>query len=226
MLLSDKFAYFHVPKTAGRSITSALALTLPASEAATLHRGRSIRYPGHITPSSFCDKWDDDDGEAGNALMGRFTFTFVRNPWDRARSLYYWIAFSRPLERWRPFRGNWQSMGFNEWVLRDGFQEFITTLTRPRPSDDYAMPWPLHQHSYVNYCGGELDYVGRYENLHNDFSFVCTQLGLRADLKHKNNNKKAVAVSYQEEYSDAARDKIADIFVKDIELFGYTFDGL
>lgn len=63
-------------------------------------------------------------------------------------------------------------------------------------------------------------FIGRYENLENDFKIVCQALGIEAKLEQ------TVAVDvgdYREHYSEIGRAIITERYQQDIEMFGYEF---
>jgi hypothetical protein len=66
-----------------------------------------------------------------------------------------------------------------------------------------------------------VDYIGKYENLQDDFDEICRQIGINASLTHKNKSKHK---DYREYYNDYTRNLIEEAFKEDIEMFGYSFD--
>ena len=139
-----------------------------------------------------------------------FTFSMVRNPWDRVLSLYY--------QRHR--KGD---------IPRElSFKEFLRQLERPRymindvfhTSPNYFMPM-------VDFlCDREdnliVDFVGRFERRDEDLAKVrekigCKQLG-QARMAASGRKK-----SYLDEYDDDSAELVAKFYADDIERFGYRF---
>jgi hypothetical protein len=99
-----------------------------------------------------------------------FKFTFVRNPWDRICSLW-WNRQYYPPRKQPP-----AILPFNEWVNKWFLHPKKRRKGHPQPSQ-------LKRIS----CNGkiELDFIGRFENLQNDFNIVCDKIGIkRITLPH------------------------------------------
>ena len=68
----------------------------------------------------------------------------------------------------------------------------------------------------------EFDFIGRYENLQQDFDHVCDSIGIpRRILPHANKSRRK---PYWKYYNTKTRDIVAEIFREDIEYFGYEFE--
>ena len=66
-----------------------------------------------------------------------------------------------------------------------------------------------------------VDFVGKFENLAEDFGHVCRQIGVDASLPHENASKHDTWRSY---YNDHTAGLIAEAYKEDIEAFGYSFE--
>lgn len=177
--------FIHINKTGGTSISRALGL-----------RG------GHWTAL-------EKRAELGEAVWQRkYSFAFVRNPWDRVVSQYHWRR------------------SINQTELKTHPIEFNTWLTcvyrdrTPKYYDDPKMFMP--QLDWISDSDGRflVNFVGRFENLEHDFQAVCQHLGANIKLAHLNQTEHA---PYRDYFSAESIALIRAWFRKDIEYFGYTF---
>jgi hypothetical protein len=127
-----------------------------------------------------------------------FKFAFVRNPWDRLVSNYNWHLKA----------GMYTGLSFKEWILTEVFTS-------------------ISKYSYKRMIATKdgkilVDFVGRFENLKNDYQEVCNRLGLEAiPLIHANNLSDRP--HYTEYYSKDMQRRVYDAFSWDIQMFNYTF---
>ena len=79
------------------------------------------------------------------------------------------------------------------------------------------MPKPLH-----TWFGKGVNFIGRYENLEEDFLKVQWEIGIREpiELPHYNPGDHR---PYQEYYDDKTRGMVAEMYKEDIERYEYTF---
>jgi len=134
-----------------------------------------------------------------------YRFAFVRNPWDRLVSCY----FSKIFEQ--------EKVGFREYWGLD-FAGFVMAACQ---SDVAQVNKHLRLQSSLIPVDS-LDYIGRFENLQNDFRHACRVVGLlKSDLPHRN---ASTHQHYSHYYSQSTRDAVAAAYSADIELFEYTFE--
>lgn len=133
-----------------------------------------------------------------------FKFGFVRNPWDRAVSLF---------ERKEGMQLK-SKMSFEEFVEWMKFSS--STCIHPLPHR-YQVDWFVNQHGDVI-----VDYIGKFEHLDDEWEKIANKLGVDSKLPRKNVNL-AKKRHYTEYYTDKTKEIIRQRFLLDIEYFGYDF---
>ncbi|MCB1762921.1 MAG: sulfotransferase family 2 domain-containing protein [Gammaproteobacteria bacterium] len=135
-----------------------------------------------------------------------FKFGFVRNPWDRAVSLY---------ERKEGMQLS-SKMSFDEFVRWMKFSS--CTCLHPLPHR-FQLDWFVDPHGEII-----VDYIGRFERLAADWEVIARKLGVEPNLPRKNVNSSKTR-HYTEYYTPATRRIIESRFAVDIDYFGYEFGG-
>jgi hypothetical protein len=192
-----KCIFIHIPKTAGISISKTLFGNLSGSHWGITH------YTG-VFGKRTIDEY--------------FKFAFVRNPWDRLYSAYNFLKNGGITENDTRFTKENLS-GVNS------FEEFILEWLNEGSLIVYWHFVPQHYFitSKKNRDKILVDFVGKFENIEEDFQKVCRQLKLQnKHLLHINDNGRPGG-SYRNAYTQKMIDKVADLYKKDIDLFNYSF---
>lgn len=136
---------------------------------------------------------------------GFFSFSFVRNPWDRLVSWYGMLQRNFP--------------NYNH-----SFGEFLRYTCGLIDSEIYSNMGKMHNMSQERWCDA-VDFVGRYENLDADLNKVFAHLELPAvqasQLPQKNVSKHRNYVKGY--YTDFLKDMVAEKCAWEIDKFGYKF---
>lgn len=201
-----KCIFIHIPRTAGTSIEQSIR-----PDWTNKNFPHMMPKKKHIFASTakkiYRDYWDD-----------YFKFSFVRNPWDRMVSMtkygrYYGCEIK------------------NDKLDISGYQKkFKKAEIDPRSKSKGEKFEAIGGAVYLNILNEELDFIGLFENLHEDYSKVCSAINCKCELSHKeprfgprlrvNNNK---IKHYTEYYDDKTRRIVAKRYAKDIKQFGYKF---
>ena len=197
----------HVPKSAGTSIEITL---FPDLEHCTkrLHgsctdeqlKRYGIGQLQHLTADHIREEVGED------IFKSFFKFTVVRNPWDKLVSEYTYIT-NTSREKYIIKRLGLSTAGVS-------FSEFAEAVCKRKI---------FHPHLFSQslIVGDSLDFIGRFENLQEDFNIVCNKIGIpRKQLPHKNKSKHK---HYTEYYDKETKQIVSEKYAKDIEQFGYEF---
>ena len=207
MLLSHshRFIFIHNYRVAGTSIRKSLDKyvrkpllrrifgAIGVGNKLTHHKWKT--FPAHIKANELKRILPADLYDAF------YKFAFVRNPWDWQVSLYHYMLKNKSHRQHRLISAMKSFDEYLVWRVDEG---------------------KVLQKDFVTDSKGTMivDFVGRYENLSEDFLQVCEVLNINASLPHIN---KSPHRNYRSYYSAETRSLVEENFRADIELFGYTF---
>lgn len=179
------YVFIHINKTGGSSIEKALGIGLDHSTALEKYRQLGER-----------------------AWRRKFTFTVVRNPWDKVVSHYHYRL-----------RTNQTGLAdkpipFDEWLQRCYIDR------DPRYYDQPRMFMPQRRWLVDENDGLLVEFIGRFENLQADFKAITRRLGVQAELGHAKPSSRG---SYRDYYDAASEALVREYFAEDLALFGYEF---
>lgn len=182
----DDFVFIHINKTGGSSVQR--ALNIPFEHDTALEK---IARMG-------LKQWQK-----------RYSFTVVRNPWDKVVSHYHYRILTNQTGLGE------KPITFEEWVKRAYKDQDPIYYNNPK----MFMPnvgWIADEDGTIL-----VNKVIRFENLGNEFESVSRELGLSASLPH---DKKSKHNHYSTYYNQQTLQIVADWFEPDIDAFGYQFE--
>jgi len=195
--------FIHIPKTGGKSVSSALGFGWPG------HKDIS-QYAGELNPEVF---------------QSYFKFAVVRNPWERLVSEYNFQKKNKRPKKDKLFifddRG--AKRGFADWVR--------TAFANPHHynGEDWAGDVSKHIHrwspqvDWISVNGKiAVDFIARLENIAEDFRQIRKKIGLPPAKMPWRNSK--WHWHYSNYYDDAMREMVAQYYARDIEAFGYRYE--
>ena len=198
MILSDQLIFVHIGKTAGTTLTNALLRILPGDVHAIgkiesmpeTTAGRIIQVAGnhHATLA-----------EAQPALWFRYNgvapdqwpliLAVIRNPYDRAHSLYAWTQ-------------QISDLGAERTLTHQGFSSYVMQR-RNRRGGPY---WPVSAYLLIRETLPPTVRLIRYENLAEEFAALTAELGLEHhELPLLNASRHG---SYRDELTPEAEEEI------------------
>lgn len=198
----DKLIFVHVPKSGGTSIEKFFLdrhkvycnwdKFYPLFSLSKKDKEKYMLQPGtHKVFGTFPEEYKND----------YFSFGLTRNPWDKMVSCYKY------------FKKDLLGISFKNYIFCSA-SDFIEL---PNNKNFFKKVHFQHQYKFLKGC----NFIGRYENLQEDFNIVCDKIGIpRQELPHENATKHT---HYSEYYDDETREIVAEIYAKDIEYFGYEF---
>ncbi len=192
--------FIHIPKTAGSSIES-IQWNMGSGHKTIYDYRNIIDFPNFY-------KW-----------------CFVRNPWERIISAYEDCP--------------------EVWNEAASFEDFIYLLYKYKKNFylkhlswseiiDIGLPRNLYRIHFMPMnllmkIDGQIcmDFIGRFENLLNDWEIIQTKIGVKKQVLPKTNDraskKNRKNSFYKERYSQNLIDLVGELYEEDVKLFGYSF---
>ena len=200
-----RFVFAAIPKTGTHSVRQALREHLSAEDLEQVGLFVNKRFPfeelaairhGHISLEQIRPFIGEE------AFAGYLKFAFVRNPFDRFIS---YCAFMT--------RANGAFDRDPKGVMRH-------ILFEVRPMQHILF---VPQHTFVTDADGGMlaDTVGRVEEMQQSYDAICARIGIPSrPLEQVNSSRRG---SYRDYYDQQLIDGVAELYRRDLELFGYQF---
>jgi hypothetical protein len=200
---SKKFVFVHVPKTAGDSISEALAefAEVNGSKNKTKHwPARTIREEHFL----------DSDAAWGDC----FSFGVIRNPWEQVHSDYWFCRqHAVPAD---------ESGGWRDKVIRCKqitFAEFVVDICGKHGRSGPG----LFDHYLADRTGRKMVFqVLRFERLAEEWPELCARLDL-PQIELPRSNITPNRPDYRDDYDERSKFLVARKFAGDIDRFNYHF---
>ena len=161
IFLEKNCLFFHIPKTAGISVSKSLF--------------GDVKW-GHRSVSFYKSYYGED---TFNTL---YKFCFVRNPYKRLFSAYTFLKQgginNQDLEFSKSYLKEYTN--FNEFVLKGLEKKEIMNWVHFKPQYTFI----CDENDKV-----VMDFIGKVENLNTDFNTVCKQLNIKSELQTLNKSK-------------------------------------
>ena len=209
---SRNFVFVHIQKNAGTSITKYLDkyITYQDLLLGCTEFGEKIQHlykeKFNLHKHSYAKEIKNIMGE--ETWNNYFSFSFVRNPYDRMVSLYNWCRkgkFNFPI-----CQEAIQAENFSQFIRGECFQKLPNQL-------DYLTD---------NRKKVIVDFIGRQESIQEDFDSICTKLDIPKNNmnKFKHNVRKRDYSNYQSYYySEEDIEIVTKKFSTDLDYFDYKF---
>lgn len=202
-----KTIFIHIPKTAGQSIETAfldhLGLTWDSRAALLLRPNTDPSVGPPRLAHLFASEYLSGGHTTHTEFNAYFKFAIVRNPWARLLSEF----------RYRAPR----KTSFSKFI----FEKF----PKPGFQDQFRHIEPQWKYIYNDQGASLVDYVGKFENLNEDFEAIRGRANLpsNASLPMVNTTNNSSSSDYRPFYNSETRAFVEQYYERDIQLFGYTF---
>ncbi len=220
---NHKCIFIHISRTAGTAIETAICgknwwKINPNTKHITASRAKNI----------YRKYWND-----------YFKFSFVRNPWDRIISLYHIAYYNGDKIKNPPinnFKKTYAAGGFDFDSVEKKDNDIIVNTKNIGISkgkglgyflENYIPP-PWEQNQKIDYCeilDDEIDFIGKFENIEEDFQIVANNIGLEnKKISYIECLNKIDKKNYTNYYDKNSIDKVNKMYNCSIKRFGYKYE--
>ena len=189
--------FVHVPKCGGRSIAKALY---------------KDEHVGHATHRQYRILFSKEE------YRSYYKFAIVRNPWDRLVSAFHYL------------KGGGNGPDDQLWADENlkPFEDFDTFVREWLPGKKLnSIYWHFMTQTHFTHTESgtnELDFIGHFETLEDDYNTIAKRLGIETRLPALNASKRRT--DFRSYYTDNTAEIAAKSYQVDIDAFGYRFDDL
>lgn len=205
------YIFVHIPKTGGTSMALALEaramkddIMMGDTPKAVKRRRRlkDVKTQGRLWKHSTLA--DIDGLVSADEIAEMFTFTLVRNPWDRAVSYYHWLKGQK----------------FDHPAVTLAKAETFEAFLQDRSTQAAFRQWPARRYMMDTNGNEQARAYVRLEHFEQDAVPLIAHLGFDLSLGHVNRSERG---PYRDHYSAQMKNTITECCAEDIARFGYSF---
>lgn len=201
----EKYIYTHVPKCAGNSIKDFLNIDGHSHRPLSKEIGQHHDY---------------------------FSFSFVRNPWDRLVSAYNYLKKGginytsknkqNKSNKFYKFMCELDGLVAQEINKYNDFEDFLYgDFFKKQSSLYFSKKMCLHFLPQTFFIDTDIDFIGKVESINEDMKYVAKKIG--RETKPIKNLNKIDRPDYKQFYNLDTIDFVANIYLDDILKFNYEF---
>lgn len=207
-----KCIFIHIPKTAGTSISN---FYFP-------NTGLDWKKPNYELLYGWCPKRKIHLQHATSKQLlelklikpetwcSYFKFTFVRNPYERAYSDYFWVMNDRGIEG-----------SFEDFIYKKGpFNKILNDNSIMEYRGDHLKP----QTDFFDFEGiYKPDFIGRFEKLNKAVNQINEKLGIKQEFNVHVQKGQYKKVHYSKFYSKEMKSLVENLYKNDLSKLDYKF---
>ena len=196
-----KFIFVHIPKNAG----STVEVTLGIHKKECMVEGKDSIIENGISYSlqHLTSKQLKTHNITKNIFDTYFKFAFVRNPYQRVLSEYFWLN-QKNISKVKVSPEN-----FTKWI-----DEFYSVIDKDHKLTQYEYLYDENKNVLV-------DFIGTVENFDEDFTTITKKFGRPMFAKEYNSSRVKKSVNHSSYLTQENKEKIYNLFKIDFETFGY-----
>jgi len=203
------FLFIHIPKCAGTSIEKFFGYDYDNNK--YIESDFKIGHPKHMTLNEYSSILHR------KILDNIFKFTIIRNPFDLVVSQYNYSLHSEGVL--------WNGQNDYEYKKNITFNDYVVFLKNIKYN---TIKSRLNKNVYSldEYFVSDnikLDFIGRYENLEQDFKIICDELNISDKTLPFENKSKVNKINYQDYYNEKTKNIVYNIFKDELKKYNYDF---
>mgnify|MGYP001233958621 CR=1 FL=1 len=215
---SSRFLFIHIPKCAGSSVRHGLR-KLPAL-AGKKRPSMHPFYDRNRSPHFSIEEYIENDYDI-NSL---FKFCFIRNPIERFASAYFYLR--KPDVG--PHHDKWHK-GARDYITKN--YDDINTFVKDWRSLPHSLRSKVHfrsQSSFIKKNSSPssplgVDFIGKVENLQQDFDLVLKKIGYNDQISLKIMNYTSTSKpNYKRLFNEKSICTLKRIYADDFDLYSKT----
>jgi hypothetical protein len=198
-------AFISIPKCASKTILEMFKFGRNRDNHFTEKSDQFIIYENHQRLKILEDKYD---------LKNKYIFTFVRHPYQRIISWFYYHKNIEP----------YKSQSVNEWIS-NGCQTHWHIQNKTNWKKENLSP--LLQYNFID-GDSEINYIGKIENFEQDCKYIISQLNKLFEqnncpkkILYKKIKKNTSFNKNNDVITDENKSLIYNMFRKDFDYFNY-----
>ena len=194
-----KSLFISIPKCGSQTVEKILNLN---NQLINLNLNSEIIHENHQRLKILDKKYD---------LTNIYTFAFVRNPFERIRSWYYYHERVPPYNKYRSLNKWIEAECPHHWDLQCNTHWDVLGIS------------PLLQYNFID-GNKQIEFIGKMENFKEDFQHIILHLNDLLEIEIEYEDIKVNATDKKDKISKKNKKLIYDMFRKDFDYFGYALE--
>lgn len=198
---NNKFIFIEIYRSGSRSVVKALEKyqyneTVLKKITRNINKNLNSSYFKELPPKH--STYEEYLNFFGKKYNNYFSFAFSRNPFSWQVSIFHYMKEQVN----HPQHNIIKNFSFDEYIY-----------WRCNEDHDLQNKFVFDKNKNL-----KISYLGKLENINNDFKFVCKELNIKNELKHINQTKHS---NYRSYYSTLSEKMILKYYEEDFDLLGY-----
>jgi len=199
-----QFLFIHIPKCAGTSIEKFFEYDYDIIKDNFENNFEYNKFNNLGSGKHFTLK-EYEQILSKKILDNLFKFTIIRNPFDLVVSQYNYDLNSSGVY--------WNGKNSYDDKKNISFEQYVNFLYNKKINIEH----------YITSNNYGMDFIGKFENIENDFKLICDILNIKDNKLPFENKSKIKIKDYKNFYNDKTKNLIYDLFSVELKKYNYDF---